>query len=165
MWEAARATSAAPTFFKPLTVGGQQFVDGGLVSNNPVYEMESEAMDIWGATTGDLKPLIKCFISIGSEPYNQNPETWSTNPLAQHLDAVTDAANTTACKFSARWAKLYDPDRYFRFTINGVSESINLENFQASTRLRLRPEVPGRLEACALNLRLKESKHHVPRLR
>jgi predicted acylesterase/phospholipase RssA len=36
IWQAARATSAAPTYFERLTVGDDQFVDGGLGYNNPV---------------------------------------------------------------------------------------------------------------------------------
>lgn len=36
VWEAARATSAAPAYFKPQTVGDDEFVDGGLGANNPV---------------------------------------------------------------------------------------------------------------------------------
>lgn len=36
LWEAARATSAAPMFFKRLEVNGQTFVDGGLQANNPI---------------------------------------------------------------------------------------------------------------------------------
>lgn len=36
LWEAARATSAAPYYFKPLEVNGETFVDGGLQANNPL---------------------------------------------------------------------------------------------------------------------------------
>jgi len=36
IWEAARATSAAPTYFTPMTVGNTTFVDGGLQANNPL---------------------------------------------------------------------------------------------------------------------------------
>ncbi|KIM42400.1 hypothetical protein M413DRAFT_43952, partial [Hebeloma cylindrosporum] len=36
IWEAARATSAAPTFFKRIEIGrAQPFIDGGLGRNNP----------------------------------------------------------------------------------------------------------------------------------
>ena len=38
IWEAARATSAAPTFFKALKKGEKSYVDGGLGYNNPVAE-------------------------------------------------------------------------------------------------------------------------------
>ena len=36
IWEAARATSAAPTYFKPITVGNYTLLDGGLGANNPL---------------------------------------------------------------------------------------------------------------------------------
>jgi predicted acylesterase/phospholipase RssA len=36
LWQAARATSAAPSLFKPQTVGNDTLVDGGLGANNPV---------------------------------------------------------------------------------------------------------------------------------
>ena len=35
IWQAARATTAAPTFFKPVTIGNQTFIDGGMAHNNP----------------------------------------------------------------------------------------------------------------------------------
>lgn len=36
VWEAARATSAAPAYFEPIVVGGVKLVDGGLGANNPL---------------------------------------------------------------------------------------------------------------------------------
>jgi patatin-like phospholipase/acyl hydrolase len=41
IWRAALSTSAAPSFFRPQTVGNDTLVDGGLGANNPVgwYDM------------------------------------------------------------------------------------------------------------------------------
>lgn len=36
VWEAARATSAAPGYFEPMQIGRIKLVDGGLLANNPV---------------------------------------------------------------------------------------------------------------------------------
>lgn len=36
IWEAGRATSAAPTYFPSMNVDGFDYVDGGLGFNNPV---------------------------------------------------------------------------------------------------------------------------------
>ena len=36
IWEAARATSAAPSYFEPLKIGDRKLVDGGLAANNPL---------------------------------------------------------------------------------------------------------------------------------
>lgn len=35
LWAAARATSAAPFYFKPLKLSGVEYCDGGIVANNP----------------------------------------------------------------------------------------------------------------------------------
>jgi patatin-like phospholipase/acyl hydrolase len=44
IWEAARATSAAPTFFKRIEIGREQpFIDGGLGRNNPSRLLLDEA--------------------------------------------------------------------------------------------------------------------------
>ena len=43
IWEAARATSAAPLYFPKLEVHGTEYFDGGLDSNNPVVEIIEEA--------------------------------------------------------------------------------------------------------------------------
>lgn len=45
IWEAARATSAASTFFEPISIGdhGERFTDGALIHNNPVFQVYKEA--------------------------------------------------------------------------------------------------------------------------
>jgi predicted acylesterase/phospholipase RssA len=51
IWQAARATSAAPTFFKPTTIDipppKATYVDGGLQNNNPAQLAIYEAHKIW----------------------------------------------------------------------------------------------------------------------
>jgi predicted acylesterase/phospholipase RssA len=37
--EAACATSAATSFFEPVTIAMRKHVDGGLVANNPINEV------------------------------------------------------------------------------------------------------------------------------
>jgi patatin-like phospholipase/acyl hydrolase len=39
IWEAARATSAAPTYFRGIKLGGVEYVDGGLGFNNVRYTL------------------------------------------------------------------------------------------------------------------------------
>jgi hypothetical protein len=48
MWEAAAATSAAPTFFKPFKhSSGRSFLDGALYNNNPVKIVQKERKLLW----------------------------------------------------------------------------------------------------------------------
>jgi patatin-like phospholipase/acyl hydrolase len=59
VWEAARATSAAPTYFEPCTIradgAARQYVDGGLVANRAAQE--SEFPNFKGSDLGHF-PLV-----------------------------------------------------------------------------------------------------------
>ncbi|KAH7334124.1 acyl transferase/acyl hydrolase/lysophospholipase [Rhizoctonia solani] len=61
IWEAARATSAAPAYFERIKVGGFEYVDGGLQANNPVIQTLSESM----VAFGEPRP-VGCLISLGT---------------------------------------------------------------------------------------------------
>jgi predicted acylesterase/phospholipase RssA len=47
IWQVARATSAAPTYFLPITIDDVEYGDGGMGWNNPAKEAIAEARDIW----------------------------------------------------------------------------------------------------------------------
>ncbi len=46
-WVAARATSAAPTYFSPITYNGELLVDGGVIANNPAVYAYIEAKKLY----------------------------------------------------------------------------------------------------------------------
>lgn len=47
MWEVARASSAAPTYFPPFEKGDEAFIDGGVASNDPSMWALAEARQLW----------------------------------------------------------------------------------------------------------------------
>lgn len=47
VFTAARATSAAPTYFAPLISGNHIYVDGGIIANNPAVYALNEARKLW----------------------------------------------------------------------------------------------------------------------
>ena len=57
--EAARATSAAASYFEPVTIRSLKFVDGALGANNPVDEVWNEALNIWCPNDDVLEPLVQ----------------------------------------------------------------------------------------------------------
>ncbi|KAF7540964.1 hypothetical protein G7054_g961 [Neopestalotiopsis clavispora] len=61
LWEAAWATSAAPAYFAPITVGGIELVDGGLQANNPLGWLWAELVGVFGPAR-----VTDCFLSIGT---------------------------------------------------------------------------------------------------
>ncbi|CAE6467650.1 unnamed protein product [Rhizoctonia solani] len=66
IWEAGRATSAAPSYFPPIKLKDEHgqlrpYIDGGLGYNNPSKELLNEARDVFGP-----EHTIGCFLSIGT---------------------------------------------------------------------------------------------------
>ncbi|OXV08362.1 hypothetical protein Egran_03875, partial [Elaphomyces granulatus] len=63
IWEAGRATSAAPTFFGPYKMeDGLEYTDGGTIANNPTELGYQEASRLWQSRKIDL------IVSIGTGP-------------------------------------------------------------------------------------------------
>jgi hypothetical protein len=44
IWQACRATSAAPLYFPAMEIDNQRYFDGGMKSNNPILEAVEEAI-------------------------------------------------------------------------------------------------------------------------
>jgi predicted acylesterase/phospholipase RssA len=165
--EAALATSAATTFFDPVRIGARKYVDGALGANNPVDEVEGEASNIWCSGTGDLKPLVKCFISIGTgNPGKKAIEDNMIKFLSGTLVGIATETENTADKFIARWRQHFDEKRYFRFNVHQGLQGVSLAEYQeqgiieAATEEYLRhTEQKFRVRDCVLNLKQKESEY------
>ena len=69
LWEVARCTSAAPSFFKPMNINikGQtvQFVDGGVRANNP----SEDSLSIIQGYLDDREMKVSMVISVGCGVY------------------------------------------------------------------------------------------------
>ncbi|KAH8694330.1 hypothetical protein GQ44DRAFT_719472 [Phaeosphaeriaceae sp. PMI808] len=163
--EAALATSAATTFFDPISIGDRTFADGGFGANNPVDEVEGEAANIWCSETGDLKPLVKCFISIGTGNPGKKPfEDGLFKFLSETVVQIATETEATERKFIARWAKHFDEKRYFRFNVEQGLQSIGLEEYKKKGAIEAASEgylthmaQKFRVRDCIRNLQLKQS--------
>ena len=63
IWEAARAATAAPVYFKPFAIAEMEFVDAGMGYNNPSVEVFHEIT----MRIPEYKDRpIACFVSIGT---------------------------------------------------------------------------------------------------
>lgn len=97
IWKAARATSAAPTFFKAMHIDqpspGMDYVDGGLGHNNPSLLAREEAKRIWPASKSC------CLISIG---------TGLQKSVEVHISKQDDDAEAQRSVF--RYIKDFVPD-------------------------------------------------------
>ena len=133
IWEAARATSAASSFFDPIAIGkhGQTYVDAGLGCNNPVDQVWTEAQDIWSPEGEDLAVLLKCFISIGTGDPGTSPI--KDGVLKMFTKTLTDIATETektAELFEKRNRGLSFQGRYFRFNVDQGLQSVGLDEYK-----------------------------------
>lgn len=163
--QAALATSAATSFFEPVRIGARKFVDGALKANNPVIEVEDEASNIWCSDTRELKPLVKCFISIGTGHPGKKPiEDNIAKFLAGTLVAIATETESTADEFIGRWRQQYEQKKYFRFNVHQGLQGVGLEEYEqqgiieATTDEYLRhTEQKSRVKDCVHNLKMKQS--------
>jgi len=145
IWEAARATSAAPTFFEPVLIHGIPYSDAGTGWNNPSMEAIAEAHKIWP------KRPIGCLVSIGTglekaiqltdgsgkESYN-----WLLHKLAPKASYRLDVAakycvdSLTSCEKIHHDVCSKFPDRivvdrnYFRWNVPQGLSDIGLEEWK-----------------------------------
>ncbi|KAF2157725.1 hypothetical protein K461DRAFT_326006 [Myriangium duriaei CBS 260.36] len=162
--QAALATSAATTFFEPAQIGYRTFADGAFGANNPVDEVEEEAANIWCSETRELKPLVKCFISIGTgnpglKAFEDNLFKFLQKTL---VDLVTETEKTEK-KFIARWAKHYDEGRYYRFNVEQGLQDVGLEEYKkldiieaATEAYMTHTKQKNTTRDCIHNLKLKQ---------
>ncbi|KAM7189197.1 hypothetical protein V8F33_010199 [Rhypophila sp. PSN 637] len=122
IWEAARATSAASTFFDPIQIGTQQFVDGATGMNNSVEMVLSEAKAIW---PDDARDRIQCLVSIGTGVQPLKDFGGNLAEIANTLKSLATDTQRTAERFYQNHAELGVGDgRYFRFNVDnsGLSD-------------------------------------------
>lgn len=104
VWQAIRATCAAPGYFDPVVVDDLHLVDGAMLYNNPIALAANEAKSIWP----DL-PLA-CIVSCGTGARPSHPTEVTMGSL---LSAVVDSATETE-KTAFTAASFLPPDSYFR---------------------------------------------------
>lgn len=125
IWEAARATSAAPSFFKPIKIGkfGTSFIDAAIGYNNPTPEVEKEAREIWG---DDVE--IHCLISIGTGKPDLRPFGTRLKAVAATLVRIATETEMTADAFPRAHPGL--TGRYFRFNVARGLEEVGINEHE-----------------------------------
>ena len=133
IWEAARATSAAPTFFKRMKIGPpgaqEEFLDGGVGNNNPIRLLMKETPQAF-----DNQRAVACIISIGTGSTNitefKEPGLFQKVVPTKLIDALKEIA--TDCErvekeVAQRFATT--PGIYFRFNVEHGLERIPMESY------------------------------------
>ncbi|KAK4235071.1 phospholipase [Achaetomium macrosporum] len=137
--EAALATSAATSLLEPVTIGRLTFVDGALGVKNPVGEVESEALNIWGAKS--LRAAVKCFVSVGTGVGGTTPIQDSvTGFFSETLVRISTETEATARSFLDRWRVQYEGQRYFRFNVQQGLQNVATADYLGHMEQRVQLE-------------------------
>ena len=135
IWEAARATTAAPTIFRSMRIFGpggipEEFTDGGLKWNNPVRVVIEEGSRVFGD-----ERRVACVVSIGTghpSAIGLRDADWYQALLPKNvIDLLKDLA--TDCEDKASdCEKQYDrlPGLYYRFNVQHGLENVSLEKYK-----------------------------------
>ena len=154
IWQAARATSAALTYFDPTTIDHLTYSDGGLYYNNPVSRVHSEASEIFR----NRKQII---VSLGTGKLITKAWDPKLLTIAEGLAKIATETENEAHDFYKRDnGKMAREMRYFRFNVPELGEKDlaesdpgSLANIRAMTEKYLNDaEISDKVELCAGNL-------------
>lgn len=109
MWQAIRASSAAPGYFQEFVLGKELHQDGGLLINNPTALAIHECKCLWPNTP------LQCVLSLGTGRYQEGAKNSTTyTSLKTKLTHVISSATDTE-EVHTMLDALLPPDTYFRF--------------------------------------------------
>ena len=157
IWEAARATSAASTFFEPIEIGPshQKFVDGALTGrNNPVRTANTESQDIWPKQD-------RMILSIGTGAAPGQDVTSNLFSLAERLKEIVTDSEQTNKDFRMENNDMIRGGRLYRFNVLHGLADVGLEEHQSINKIATYtdrylddPDVFDMVQACVNNLNL-----------
>ncbi|KAH6476019.1 hypothetical protein HBI59_006010 [Parastagonospora nodorum] len=125
IWEVARATSAASSFFDPIQIGGSTFLDGATGANNPIHKLlEAEGQHPLLVSIGTGQPLLKRFGQsiLGTE-------------LLNALANITTNTEAIANEFQHKNARLFEQGIAYRFNVEQGLENIALEDAESAAEI------------------------------
>ncbi|KAJ7464155.1 FabD/lysophospholipase-like protein [Mycena latifolia] len=133
IWEAARATSAAPTFFKRIEIGpasrAEPFLDGGLGRNNPTGTVLEEAQLLFP------NRRVACIVSIGTGqvkaaaiPPPSRFQRVLPLDVIHAMEAIVTDCEATNQEMLKRFVGT--PGVYFRFNVEHGLQNIKLGEWE-----------------------------------
>ena len=137
-WVAARATSAAPTYFSPCEYAGKLLVDGGVVANNPALFAYFEARKLY--------PDCKCFhilsFSTGGVFHTMEKESKGLISWADQMPSMFD----TAQKRTTDYVLGSMPDLDYTRIDDPLPEAIKMDETDPDTLQHMKAIAEGKAE-------------------
>lgn len=135
IWQVARATSAAPTYFKPPVIDGLEYVDGGFGANNPCREIYEEVRRM----NNNSQSCASIILSIGTGKNNEARRFKGTgfqrylNYLNFARKWASDSEQTHLAMLNARSEGHFD---YFRLNVEEGLDLMKLDEWRARGPVR-----------------------------
>lgn len=127
IWQVARVTSAATTFFKPIRVGRDdiEFIDAGFGYNNPCEVLIAEAQ----AEFPNRKMQV---LSIGTGL----GDVVSIDDTRKSILKALKSMATTSRKVDSRLVEQYgDEGAYYRFNVDRGLDDVTLSDWEKSSKI------------------------------
>jgi patatin-like phospholipase/acyl hydrolase len=149
MWQVARATTAAPTFFEPIQIHmpgvSRALIDGGMIANNPAMCALAEVTNhIENYTTTDAlsHPVIMVSLGTGRLPNDftyEQIKDWSVLEWARPSIEITITGAVEAVHYQLQEIMRVADDRiYYRFQTDIPNSIRAMDDASDETLLQLR---------------------------
>ncbi|MCJ1359494.1 MAG: hypothetical protein MMC33_009496 [Icmadophila ericetorum] len=161
IWEAARATSAATSFFAPIKITygnvSREFLDGAFAANNPIHKLWSEARELFptGLKTPSLSPElpppsstsfesnVRLVLSIGTGRPPLQSFGSSLSDVGNSIIRIAAETQATAEQFLENHEELSARGGYFRFNPPDLYREVGLEEAGKRSIIMERTEAYG----------------------
>lgn len=133
IWEALRATSAAPTFFEEMQFGTPRvtYLDGGVGFNNPCAEVDYAAKALWEGRP--IGVIVSVGTGLQSIPSVGNVSSWLPFGLGTDIALVSALAGmaTSTQRVDNEMKRAYynTSTRYYRFDVDRGLANVSLEQW------------------------------------
>lgn len=173
IWEVARATSAAPAYFKPFKLGDNKYYDSGSSFNNPSVEVYHEVQLVHERYDASrLYSSVSLFISIGSgnAPLETTPATQSKNlhGMRRSLLLLEKGLSTISEEAHEAMQEMKEGSKalpYFRFNVRSGLENVQFDVSQISTLQLIEKATRAYLEDSNVKSDLEHCAKRLVRLR
>ena len=122
----AAATSAAPTYFRPLDDGGYTFLDGGVWANNPIMIGLTEALSSFSVPRERIRILS---IGCGNTPYTVGRWQKRLGGILAWRDIISAAMRFQSLSALGQAGLLIGRDRVTRIDLPETGQPIELDDW------------------------------------
>ena len=137
IWQVARATSAAPTYFEPMVIDELEYIDGGFGANNPCVEIYDEVRRM----NNDSSNCTKLILSIGTGSNNEQSR-FNGHGFSRYVNYLNFARKWASDSEQTHLTMLKAKKRlgfcYFRFNVGDGLGQMKLDEWRARGPVRIK---------------------------